>query len=225
MKIIKNRWFIIVEIMHQSKIRQETAGKGYSMLSAATPQQKSFVEEMLPHMDSLYNYALWLTNEHNAANDLIQDTYLKAYRFFDKYEKGTNARAWLYRIMKNSYINNYRKKTREPDNLEFDETEFSYLNTMHPSLDTTDVRELLYRNLLDDDISGALADLPENFRTAIVLRDIEGLTYEELAEFFDIPIGTVRSRLHRARKALGEKLLSYARERGYDVEEFLATLD
>jgi len=180
---------------------------------------------MLPHMDSLYNYALWLTNEHNAANDLIQDTYLKAYRFFDKYEKGTNARAWLYRIMKNSYINNYRKKTREPDNLVFDETEFSYLNTMHPSLDTTDVRELLYRNLLDDDISGALADLPENFRTAIVLRDIEGLTYEELAEFFDIPIGTVRSRLHRARKALGEKLLSYARERGYDVEEFLATLD
>lgn len=225
MKIIKNRWFIIVEIIRQSKIRQETAGKGYSMLSAATPQQKSFVEEMLPHMDSLYNYALWLTNEHNAANDLIQDTYLKAYRFFDKYEKGTNARAWLYRIMKNSYINNYRKKTREPDNLVFDETEFSYLNTMHPSLDTTDVRELLYRNLLDDDISGALADLPENFRTAIVLRDIEGLTYEELAEFFDIPIGTVRSRLHRARKALGEKLLSYARERGYDVEEFLATLD
>jgi RNA polymerase sigma-70 factor, ECF subfamily len=195
------------------------------MLSASTPQQKSFVEEMLPHMDSMYNYALWLTNEHNAANDLIQDTYLKAYRFFDKYEKGTNARAWLYRIMKNSYINNYRKKTREPDNLEFDETEFSYLNTMHPSLDTTDVRELLYRNLLDDDISGALADLPENFRTAIVLRDIEGLTYEELAEFFDIPIGTVRSRLHRARKALGEKLLGYARQRGYDVEEFLATLD
>lgn len=195
------------------------------MLTATTPQQKSFVEEMLPHMDSLYNYALWLTNEHNAANDLIQDTYLKAYRFFDKYEKGTNARAWLYRIMKNSYINNYRKKTREPDNLEFDETEFSYFNTMHPSLDTTDVRELLYRNLLDDDISGALADLPENFRTAIVLRDIEGLTYEELAEFFDIPIGTVRSRLHRARKALGEKLLGYARERGYDVEEFLATLD
>lgn len=195
------------------------------MLTATTPQQKSFVEEMLPHMDSLYNYALWLTNEHNAANDLIQDTYLKAYRFFDKYEKGTNARAWLYRTMKNSYINNYRKKTREPDNLEFDETEFSYFNTMHPSLDTTDVRELLYRNLLDDDISGALADLPENFRTAIVLRDIEGLTYEELAEFFDIPIGTVRSRLHRARKALGEKLLGYARERGYDVEEFLATLD
>ncbi len=195
------------------------------MLLPATAQQKSFVEEMLPHMDSLYNYALWLTNEHNAANDLIQDTYLKAYRFFDKYEKGTNARAWLFRIMKNSYINDYRKKTREPDNLEFDESEFSYINTMHSSRDTTDIRELLYRNLLDDDISGALADLPENFRTAIVLRDIEGLTYEELAEFFDIPIGTVRSRLHRARKALGEKLVGYARERGYDVEEFIESLD
>jgi len=195
------------------------------MLLPVDSKERSFVEEMLPHMDSLYNYALWLTSEHNAANDLIQETYLKAYRFFDKYEKGTNARAWLFRIMKNSYINDYRKKTREPDNLEFDEKEFSYLNVMHSSRDTTDVRELLYRNLLDDDISGALGDLPENFRTAIVLRDIEGLTYEELAEFFDIPIGTVRSRLHRARKALGEKLVEYARERGYDVEEFLESLD
>jgi RNA polymerase sigma-70 factor, ECF subfamily len=195
------------------------------MLTQATSRQKTFVDEMLPHMDSLYNYALWLTNEHNAANDLIQDTYLKAYRFFDKYEQGTNARAWLYRIMKNSYINDYRKKTREPDNLEFDESEYSYLDTKHSSLDTTDVRELLYRNLLDDDISGALSNLPENFRTAIVLRDIEGLTYEELAEFFDIPIGTVRSRLHRARKALGEKLVEYARDRGYNVEEFIASLD
>jgi RNA polymerase sigma-70 factor, ECF subfamily len=195
------------------------------MLTPASTVQKSFVDEMLPHMDSLYNYALWLTNEHNAAKDLLQDTYLKAYRFFEKYEQGTNARAWLFRIMKNSYINDYRKKTREPDNYEFDENEYSYFDSMHPSLDTTDVRELLYRNLLDDDISGALAKLPENFRTAIVLRDIEGLTYEELAEFFDIPIGTVRSRLHRARKALGEILVEYARERGYDVEEFLATLD
>jgi len=206
-------------------MKDKLVRKGDSILLPATSQQRSFVEEMLPHMDSLYNYALWLTNEHNAANDLIQDTYLKAYRFFDKYEKGTNARAWLFRIMKNSYINDYRKKTREPDNLEFDESEYSYLDSMHSSRDTTDVRELLYRNLLDDDISGALADLPENFRTAIVLRDIEGLTYEELADFFDIPIGTVRSRLHRARKALGEKLVNYARDRGYDVEEFLESLD
>jgi RNA polymerase sigma-70 factor, ECF subfamily len=185
------------------------------MLRAATSQQKSFEEEMLPHMDSLYNYAMWLAKEHNAANDLIQDTYLKAYRFFYKYEKGTNARAWLFRIMRNSYINDYRKRTREPDNLEFDESQYAYLNIMHSSRDTTDIRDLLYRNLLDDDISAALAELPEYFRTAIVLRDIEGLPYEELAEFFNIPIGTVRSRLHRARKALGEKLIGYARERGY----------
>ncbi len=180
---------------------------------------------MLPHMDSLNNYALRLTSEHNAANDLIQETYLKAYRFIDKYEKGTNARAWLFRIMKNSYINDYRKKKREPDNLEFDEDEYPYLSVMHSSRNTNDIRELLYRNLLDDDISGALSDLPENFRTAIVLRNIEGLTYEELAEFFDIPIGTVRSRLHRARKVLGKKLVEYARDRGYDVEEFLETFD
>jgi RNA polymerase sigma-70 factor, ECF subfamily len=195
------------------------------MATMVLHNQSEFMEEMVPHMDSLYNYALWLTNEPNAAKDLLQDTYLKAYRFFEKYQKGTNARAWLFRIMKNSYINDYRKKTREPDNLEFDESEYSYLDVMHPSLDTTDTRELMYRNLLDDDISTALARLPENFRTAIVLRDIEGFTYEELAEFFDIPIGTVRSRLHRARKALGEKLVSYAKERGYEVEEFLASLD
>ncbi len=195
------------------------------MATRVLHKQGEFMEEMVPHMDSLYNYALWLTNEHNAAKDLLQDTYLKAYRFFDKYQKGTNARAWLFRIMKNSYINDYRKKSREPDNLAFDESEFSYLDSMHSSLDTTDARELMYRNLLDDDVSGALSDLPENFRTAIVLRDIEGFTYEELAEFFDIPIGTVRSRLHRARKALGERLADYARKRGYEVEEFLATLD
>ena len=195
------------------------------MNSHTSNHHKTFSEEMLPHLDSLYNYALKLTSEHNAANDLMQETYLKAYRFFDKYEKGTNARAWLFRIMKNSYINDYRKKKREPDNLEFDEDEYSYRSVMHSSRDTTDIRELLYRNLLDDDISGALSDLPENFRTTIALRDIEGLTYEELAELFNIPIGTVRSRLHRARKALGEKLFEYARERGYDVEEFSETLD
>lgn len=180
---------------------------------------------MLPHMDSLYYYALRLTSEYNAANDLIQETYLKAYRFIDKYEDGTNARAWLFRIMKNSYINDYRKKKRDPDNLEFDEDEYSYLSAIHSSRDTTDIRDLLYRNLFDDDISGALSDLPENFRTAIVLRNIKGLTYEELAEFFDIPIGTVRSRIHRARKVLGKKLVEYARDRGYDVEEFSETLD
>jgi RNA polymerase sigma-70 factor, ECF subfamily len=195
------------------------------MATMVLNKQGDFMEEMVPQMDSLYNYALWLTNEHNAAKDLLQDTYLKAYRFFDKYQRGTNARAWLYRIMKNSYINDYRKKSREPDNLEFDESEYSYLDVMHPSLDTTDTRELMYRNLLDDDVSTALARLPENFRTAIVLRDIEGFTYEELADFFDIPIGTVRSRLHRARKALGEELVDYAKERGYEVEEFLASLD
>jgi RNA polymerase sigma-70 factor, ECF subfamily len=195
------------------------------MATMVLNKQSDFMEEMVPQMDSLYNYALWLTNEQNAAKDLLQDTYLKAYRFFEKYQRGTNARAWLYRIMKNSYINDYRKKSREPDNLEFDESEYSYLDVMHPRLDTTDTRELMYRNLLDDDVSTALARLPENFRTAIVLRDIEGFTYEELADFFDIPIGTVRSRLHRARKALGEELVDYAKERGYEVEEFLASLD
>ncbi len=195
------------------------------MNSRTSDHHKTFLEEMLPHMDSLFNYALRLTSEHNAASDLIQETYLKAYRFFDKYEKGTNARSWLFRIMRNSHINDYRKKKREPNNFEFNEDKYSYIYVMHSSRDSTDVRELLYRNLLDDDVTGALFDLPENLRIAIVLHDIKGLIYKEIADFLEIPIGTVRSRLHRARKALGKKLAEYARGRGYDVEEFSETLD
>jgi RNA polymerase sigma-70 factor (ECF subfamily) len=173
-----------------------------------------FEAEALPHMDVLYNFALRTTGNEDDARDLLQETYLKAYRFWDKYEKGTNIRAWLFRIMKNSYINRYRKETKEPDKVDYADIENFYNAIRAESTDSNDLQEHLYGNLLGDEVTKALQSLPDDFRTVVILSDIEGLTYEEIAEFVDCPIGTVRSRLHRGRKLLQEKLYDYARQQG-----------
>lgn len=179
---------------------------------------KDFEREAVPHMDALYNFALRLTGNEDDANDLQQETFLRAFRFFDKFEKGTNCKAWLFRIMKNSFINDYQKKRKAPVKLEYEEVE-KYYETVKPS--NTDDAHLTtdsFENLLDDEVSGAIAKLPEDFRTVIILADIEGFTYEEIAEFIDCPIGTVRSRLHRARKMLYVELQGYAASKGYISE-------
>jgi RNA polymerase sigma-70 factor (ECF subfamily) len=173
-----------------------------------------FEAEALPHMDVLYNFALRTTGNEDDARDLLQETYLKAYRFWDKYEKGTNIRAWLFRIMKNSYINRYRKEAKEPDKVDYEDVENFYNTIRAESTDPNDLQEKLYGNLLGDEVTKALQSLPDDFRTVIILCDIEGLTYEEIAEFVDCPIGTVRSRLHRGRKLLQAKLLDYAKQQG-----------
>jgi RNA polymerase sigma-70 factor (ECF subfamily) len=173
-----------------------------------------FEAEALPHMDVLYNFALRTTGNADDARDLLQETYLKAYRFWDKYEKGTNIRAWLFRIMKNSYINRYRKEAKEPDKVDYEDVENFYNTIRAESTDPNDLQEKLYGNLLGDEVTKALQSLPDEFRTVIILCDIEGLTYEEIAEFVDCPIGTVRSRLHRGRKLLQAKLLDYAKQQG-----------
>jgi len=173
-----------------------------------------FEAEALPHMDVLYNFALRTAGNENDARDLLQETYLKAYRFWDKYEKGTNIRAWLFRIMKNSYINRYRKETKEPDKVDYDDIENFYNSIRAQSTDPNDLQQQLYGNLLGDEVTKALQSLPDDFRTVVILCDIEGLTYEEIAEFIECPIGTVRSRLHRGRKLLQEKLYDYARQQG-----------
>lgn len=178
-------------------------------------KQKEFEREAIPHMDLLYNFALRMTGNVDDANDLLQETYLKAYRFWDKYEKGTNIRAWLFRIMKNSYINRYRKESKEPDVVNYDEIKNFYNTIRDESADPNDLQERLFGNLLDDDIVKALESLPEDFRTVVILCDIEGFTYEEIAEFVERPIGTVRSRLYRGRKMLQAKLFEYAKKRGY----------
>jgi RNA polymerase sigma-70 factor (ECF subfamily) len=186
-----------------------------SVVSRSTKKKHTeFEAEALPHMDVLYNFALRTTGNEDDARDLLQETYLKAYRFWDKYEKGTNIRAWLFRIMKNSYINRYRKETKEPDKVDYDDIENFYNTIRAESTDPNDLQQQLYGNLLGDEVTKALQSLPDDFRTVVILCDIEGLTYEEIAEFVECPIGTVRSRLHRGRKLLQAKLFEYAKQQG-----------
>ena len=186
-----------------------------AVLSRSTKKKHTeFEAEALPHMDVLYNFALRTTGNEDDARDLLQETYLKAYRFWEKYEQGTNIRAWLFRIMKNTYINRYRKEVKEPDKVDYEVVENFYNSIRAQSADPNDLQEKLYGNLLGDEVAKALESLPDDFRTVVILCDIEGLTYEEIAEFVDRPIGTVRSRLHRGRKLLQEKLYDYAKQRG-----------
>lgn len=174
-----------------------------------------FEKEAIPHMDAIYNYALRMTGDEDDADDLVQETFMKAFRFFDKFEKGTNCKAWLFRIMKNSFINDYRKNTKEPNKVDYDDVQNFYENIKSDEVETKHYELDAFSDLLDDDISEAIEKLPEDFRTVIILNDIEGFTYEEIADFVDIPVGTVRSRLHRARKMLYVQLFDYAKEKGF----------
>lgn len=179
-----------------------------------------FDREFMPHISSMYNFAFRLTMDEDDANDLVQDTYLKAFRFISSFERGTNAKAWLFRILKNSFINDYRKKTKEPSKVDYQEVETFYDSEEAAGTDqTTDLRVEMVQDMLGDEITNALNALPVDFRTVIILCDIEGFTYEEMAKILDIPIGTVRSRLHRARQLLKDKLKNYAASLGYDTEE------
>lgn len=179
-------------------------------------KQSDFEDEMIPHLDAIYNYALRLTTDPNDAEDLVQDTIVKAFRFFSSYEKGTNAKAWLFRILKNSYINNYRKKSKQPHQVDYDEVSQFYESIRSEQTETSDLEDLMYREMLDDDVTRALTDLPEDFRTVVMLCDVEGFTYEEIANMLDVPIGTIRSRLHRGRNLLRAQLLDYAEKRGFN---------
>lgn len=187
-------------------------------LAVVGDSQKLYIEferEAVPHMDALYNFALKMTGDSDDANDLLQETYLKAFRFFDKFEKGTNCKAWLFSIMKNTFINTYRKQSKEPDKVDYEDVENFYENIKASSTDDAHLEKEIFDNLLDDELSEAISGLPEDFRTVILLCDIEGYSYEEIADFVDIPVGTVRSRLHRARKMLYTKLYKYAEKKGY----------
>jgi len=178
-------------------------------------KQKDFEDEIIPHLDAMYNFALRLTSDPNDAEDLVQDTIVKAFRFFSSYEKGTNAKAWLFRILKNSYINSYRKNSKKPSQVDYDEVATFYETIRAERTDTSDLEDRMFRDLIDDDISNALDELPEDFRTVVLLCDIEDFTYEEIANMLDVPIGTIRSRLHRGRNLLKSQLMEYAKERGY----------
>ena len=176
-----------------------------------------FEQEFIPHLNALYNFAYKLTLNEDDAKDLLQDTSLKAYRFINSFEKGTNAKAWLFRILKNSFINDYRKKSKAPDMVDYQDVE-SYYNSEKGDTSreiTVDLRAETVRDKLGDEITVALNALEVDFRTVIILCDLEGFKYDEMAKILDIPIGTVRSRLHRARNMLKEKLAGYAASMGY----------
>jgi RNA polymerase sigma-70 factor (ECF subfamily) len=178
-------------------------------------KQEDFNDEIIPHLDALYNFGLRLTADPNDAEDLVQDTIVKAYRFFSSYEKGTNAKAWLFRILKNSYINNYRKKSKKPSEVDYDEVASFYESIRAERTETSDLEDKMFRDLIDDDLSKALNSIPEDFRTVVLLCDVEDFTYEEIANMLDVPIGTIRSRLHRGRNLLKAQLMDYAEKRGY----------
>ena len=178
-------------------------------------KEEVFETEFLPHIDSMYNFAYRLTFDEDDAKDLVQDTYLKAYRFIQSFERGTNAKAWLFRILKNSFINDFRKKSKQPAKVDYQEVESYYNSDDIDKTITTDLRVDAVQDMIGDEISNALNSLDVDFRTVIILCDLEGFKYDEMAKILDIPIGTVRSRLHRARNLLKEKLNDYAQKMGY----------
>ena len=178
-------------------------------------KNKIFDEEFIPYIHSMYNFAFRLTFNEDDSKDLVQDTYLKAFRFIESFEKGTNAKAWLFRILKNSFINDFRKKSKEPSKLDYQEVESYYNSDDVDEKITTDLRAETVQDMIGDEISNALNSLDIDFRTVIILCDLEGFKYDEMAKILDVPIGTVRSRLHRARNLLKEKLTEYARKMGY----------
>lgn len=175
-----------------------------------------FEKEFLPYSDALHNFAFRLVREENDANDLVQETFLRAYRFLHSFEEGTNAKAWLFRILKNTFINDFRKKSKEPSKVDYNEIE-TFVNTDDADVPPThNAKEENRQYLIGDEIANALNSLDVDFRTILILSDLEDFKYDEMAKILDIPIGTVRSRLHRARGLLKDKLKEYAKTRGYE---------
>ena len=186
-------------------------------MNLTVEEKERFQLEALPLLDSLYGAALRMTRNPSDAEDLVQETMLRAYRAFDRFEPGTNLKAWLFRIMTNAYINTYRKRQREPQRVSADDLEdFDLYQELknHDSQFGETPENIVLDSLVDSDILEAIDDLPEQFRLAVVLSDVEGFSYAEMAEIMGVPMGTVMSRLHRGRKALQKRLWELARDRG-----------
>jgi RNA polymerase sigma-70 factor (ECF subfamily) len=177
-----------------------------------------FTELTMPHMQALYTAALRMTRNPADAEDLVQETFLKAYRAFDRYEDGTNLRAWLYKILTNTFINSYRAAKRRPEKADVEDVEDLYLYHRIGDLQASGVgrsaEDEVFDHFTDDEVKNAIESLPEAFRIAVLLADVEGFSYKEIAEITEVPIGTVMSRIHRGRKALQKALLDFAVARG-----------
>jgi RNA polymerase sigma-70 factor (ECF subfamily) len=180
--------------------------------------QSKFVELSMEFMQPLYTAALRMTRNAADAEDLVQETYLRAYRAFGSFEDGTNLRAWLYRILTNTFINSYRSKKRRPEVSDVEDIEDLYLYKRLGASTSSETgrsaEEELFEHITDSQVKEAIEALPEQFRMAVLLADVEGFSYKEIADMLDVPIGTVMSRIHRGRKALQKALLDFGRERG-----------
>lgn len=178
----------------------------------AAERRAAFEREALVHLDALYRVALRLTGNAADADDLVQDTMLKAYRAWDQFEPGTNARGWLLTILRNAFINEYRRKRRQPEAVDVDAVEpFA----VFPDIQEEDPQGAFFDRIVDDEVLRAIDQLPEAFRETLVLSDVEGLSYQEIARVLEVPVGTVKSRLFRARQMLQAKLYQYAVSMGY----------
>jgi len=182
----------------------------------AAERTKRFERDALQYMNQLYAAALRYTKNPEDAQDLVQDTYAKAYTSFHQFEPGTNLKAWLYRVLTTTFINTYRKDQRRPQTSDSELEDWQIAEaSSHTSDQGKSTEDVVLENLPDSDIKKALAEIPEEFRMVVYLADVEGFSYKEIAEIVGVPAGTVMSRLHRGRKQLREKLSDYARERGY----------
>ena len=181
-------------------------------------EREDFAEQAMEFAPQLYSSALRMTRNQADAEDLVQDTYLRAYRSFHTFREGTNLRAWLFRIMTNAYINAYRARQRRPTETDLADVEELYLYRRLPTLQQAagnlSAEDAFLDLFTDDEVKAALENLPENFRLPVLLADVDGFAYKEIAEMLDIPVGTVMSRLHRGRKAMQAALYDYAEARG-----------
>jgi RNA polymerase sigma-70 factor (ECF subfamily) len=176
-----------------------------------------FEAAAMPFVDALYNTAYRMTRNSEDAEDLVQETYLKAYRYYDKFEEGTNFKAWLFKIMKNTFINNYRKKQQAPALSDFADIEESFESQVNEEA-TRQIKnpeEEFLEDVLDEDVQRALDKLPPDYRMVVILADLEGFSYKEIADILEVPVGTVMSRLYRGRRLLEAAMLEFAREHGY----------
>lgn len=184
----------------------------------AQQQRHVFEREFLPLADDLFSFAWRLTNDPTRAEDLVQETYLKAWRFIDRYEAGTYAKAWLFKICRNAFINDYRTRKNQPYKVDFEDVVVYHNEDDAASHSYLDLHEEMFGQLMGDEVTRAINELSPAFRLVLLL-DLEDFTYEEIAAIADVPIGTVRSRLHRARAVMAAKLRDYAGEKGYNVSD------